>query len=75
MPSRPPALILSGLAATAVIALTSSMAHRPALTAALTGSATARLPAPLWLVILAAMLLTYGLGLGIGWLLWGRKAG
>ena len=65
---RPPALIFSGLAATAVVALTSSMAHGRALAPLLIG-----VPAPPWLVILAAMLATYTLGLALGWLLWGRR--
>lgn len=28
---------------------------------------------PLWLELLAALLLTYALGLGIGWLIWNRR--
>ncbi len=27
---------------------------------------------PLWLELLLMMLLTYALGLGLGWMLWGR---
>lgn len=73
-PSRPPALILSGLAATGLVSFASVIAHRPALVAALGGAqAVSRLPAPLWVVILATLVATYALGLGAGWLLWGRK--
>ncbi len=28
---------------------------------------------PLWLELAVSVLLTYGLGLGIGWLIWKRK--
>ncbi len=28
---------------------------------------------PLWLEMLVLMLLTYAMGLGIGWMLWGRR--
>lgn len=66
--ARPPVLVLSGIAATTVIALTSGLAPHPALAAM-----ADRLPSPLWLVILAAMMATYGLGLGLGWIFWGRR--
>ena len=71
---RPPALILSGLAATGVVSFASVIAHRPALVAALGGAeAVSRLPVPLWIVILATLVAAYALGLGAGWLLWGRR--
>jgi hypothetical protein len=75
VPFRPPALIVSGAVATGVIALASVVAHRPALTAALGGlESVERLPAPLWLIVLATLLATYSVGLGLGWVLWGRRA-
>lgn len=63
-------LLLAGAAATAVIAFASVIAHGPALVR--DGSA-ARLPVSLGLAMLALLLLVYGLGVGIGWLFWGRK--
>ena len=68
------ALLSSGLAATAVISAASVLARRPALDRALADAAQGlRLPVASWVVMLAALLLTYAIGVGLGWLLWGRR--
>lgn len=63
-------LFLAGAAATAVIAFASVIAHGPAL---IRDGAAARLPVPLGLAMLALLLLVYGIGVALGWLLWARK--
>lgn len=57
-------LVLAGIAATAIIAFTATMAHR--VTCPPEGCAM-----PPWLEMQAAMLLTFAAGLGIGRLLLG----
>lgn len=58
-------LVVAGAAASAFVAFAGVIAQGPALER---GGLAARLPAPLVL-----LLAVYGLALGLGWLVWGRK--